>query len=162
VVSSDALDTVVVQGDGHLIFRTDVSTRLTATTVIVLENGELQVGTASNPVQANVKAEIVFADSAIDTAVDPLQLGHGLLGMGKVTMFGAVKNDTFIRLATEPKAGDKTLSLQSPATGWQVGDKLILPDSRQQSNLFQGNDWELASIASISADGLTITLSAAL
>src|SRR5262249_5368812 len=77
-----------------------------------------------------------------------------------------VKSDTFIRLAVEPKAGYSTLTLSVPVTGWQAGDRLILPDTRQLKSSEQGANyvpqWELLSLASISADGRVVTLSAPL
>src|SRR5262249_2229391 len=101
VVSDAALKTVAVQAGGHLVFRTDVNTRLTVVNLLVMEGGELQVGTAANPVAAAVKAEIVFADVPLDLANDPEQYGNGLIGLGKVTMHGAALSDTFVRLGAE-------------------------------------------------------------
>src|SRR5205085_2753283 len=150
----------------HLVFRTDVNTRLTVTNLLVLEGGELQVGSAANPVAANVKAEISFSDLAINTAADPEQYGNGLIALGKVTMCGAAKNQTFVTLASEPHAGATSLTLSQPVSGWQVGDKLLLPDTRQ---LFSNTrpdtgtytpQYETVTLAGISADGLTLTLSA--
>jgi fibronectin type 3 domain-containing protein/chitodextrinase len=168
VVSTSPVTTVVVQAGAHLVFRTDVNTKLSVTNLLVLEGGELQVGTASNPVSPSVTAQIVFNDVAIDTAKDPEQFGNGLIAMGKVSMYGAQKSSTFVRLAGEPRAGDTTLALSQPVTGWSVGDRLVLPDTRQlkSGNLpddpgFVGQ-WELATIAAISADGRTVTLSAPL
>jgi hypothetical protein len=167
VVSDAAINTVIIQSGGQLTFRTDVTTRLTVVNLIVLEGGTLQIGTASNPVSSTVKAEVVIADQAINTAVDPAQYGNGLIGLGTVTMYGAAKTQTFVKLATEPKAGDTTLTLSQAVTGWQVGDKVLLPDSRQ---LIRGNqtdsnyvsEIETPTIASISSDGLTVTLSSPL
>src|SRR5262249_31970469 len=69
-------------------------------------------------------------------------------------------------LAAEPKAGATTLSLAAPATGWQVGDNLVLPDTRQLFDTNRGANYvaqeENLKIQSISADGLTITLTAPL
>lgn len=162
VVSDVPVNTVAIQAGGTLSFRTDINTRLTAVTVLVMPGGTLQVGTAANPVAANVKAEIIIADQPFDLVLDPAQYGHGLIGLGTVTMHGAVKSDTFIRLAAEPLAGATTLQLSSPATGWRVGDRLVLPDTRQLvgSERWTGYSpqWETSNIASISADGRTITL----
>ncbi len=160
VVSDAAIDTVVIQSGGHLIFRTDVSTRLTLINFLVLEGGELQVGTVANPVAANVKAEVIFADVPIDTTKDPSQYGHGLIALGKVTVYGAVRSDTFVRVAAEPKAGDTTLLLPQPEPNWRVGDRIVLPDTRQWTYEVPGGDrWEMLTIQAISADSRTITFS---
>ena len=166
VVSDTVLDTIVVQAGGSLRFRTDVDTRVVVQNFLVLEGGELQVGTPSNPVSPNVTAEIVFPDLPLDLNFDPEQYGNGLIALGKVVMHGATKERTFIRLAAEPKAGDTTLLLSQPATGWQVGDQLYLPDTRQLNWNERGDkyvpQWEYLTISDISADGKTITLSAPL
>jgi hypothetical protein len=165
--STAALDTVVIVSGGHLIFRTDITTKLTVVNLLVLEGGELQIGTEANPVAANVTASVVFADQPINTALDPEQFGHGLIALGKVTMVGAAQSETFARLAVAPRAGDTTLHLQAPATGWNVGDRLLLPDSRQlvagsTDGAAYVDEVETPTIAAVSADGLTVTLAAPL
>jgi hypothetical protein len=131
VSSSPALDTVVIDAGGVLTFRTDISTQLLVTNLEVLEGGELRVGSAASPVAASVTAQIVIRDVPLDTTQDPQQFGHGLIALGKVTMYGAAQSQGFVRLATEPKAGDTTLVLSQPVTGWRVGDRLVLPDTTQ-------------------------------
>ena len=80
-----------------------------------------------------------------------------VLSDGKVTMHGTVKSDTFVRLAREPKAGDTTLLLEKPVTGWKAGDKLAMPDTRQlglgQTNENYVPEWEFLTLSSVSADG---------
>jgi G8 domain len=44
---------------GTLRFRTDVNTRLRVGTLMILEGGRLEVGTASAPIQSGVSAEII-------------------------------------------------------------------------------------------------------
>ena len=82
-------------------------------------------------------------------------------------MHGAVKTPTFVRTATEPRAANTTITLEQAVTGWQVGDRIFLPDTRQvhPDNWFNANyvlQIEERTIQSISADGRTITLSSAL
>src|SRR5262249_13653524 len=118
----------------------------------------------ANPVSPTVKAEVVFADQSLNTSFDPAQYGNGLIGLGKVTMYGAAKSETFVNLATEPKAGDTTLTLAQPVTGWQAGDRVLLPDTSQlvKGNQTDGNyvsQVETLSLASVSSNGLTLTLS---
>lgn len=163
VVSTSAVKTVAIQSGGSLVFRTDINTRLTVINLLVMPGGELQIGSAANPVSASVKAEVIFADVAIDTVADPAQYGNGLIAMGKVTMRGATLSDTFVRLAIEPAAGSTTLALSQPVTGWKAGDKLLLPDSRQLNWNERGanfvGQWELVTLSSVSANGMTLTLS---
>jgi PKD repeat protein len=165
-VSTAALNTVVIQSGGHLDFRTDVTTKLTLVNLLVLQGGELQIGTAANPVAANVQAEVVFANQPLVTTNDPEQFGHGLIGLGTVTIHGATKDQTFVCLAIAPTAGATTLTLSQPVSGWQVGDQLVLPDSRQLYASIRGDSYvdeiEAPTIAAISADGRVITLASPL
>jgi hypothetical protein len=158
------VNTVAVQDDAALNFRTDISTELTLVNLIVAPGGTLQIGTQANPVAANVTAQVVFANQPLDTTADPGQWGHGLIGLGNVTMFGAPLNYTFVRLAADPLAGDTALTLTQPVTGWQVGDKVIVPDTRALDNTTVGASYvseeEDLTIAGIS--GTTVTLSSPL
>ena len=129
------------------------------------------MGTAATPIAANVTAEIVIADSPLGGSVaDPMQFGTGIIIFGKVSMHGSVKTPTFVRLATEPRAGHTTLTLSAPVSGWKVGDRLVLPDTRhiKESEVTGGgwinavNQWEERTVQAISADGRTLTLNSAL
>jgi hypothetical protein len=166
VVSTAHLNTLEVQAGGDLHFRTDVDTQVIVGNFLVLAGGSLEVGTSANPVSAGVTAQIIIADQAINTTNDPEQFGTGLIGLGTVTMQGAVKSPTFIRLAAEPLAGQATLTLAQPASGWRPGDKISLPDTRQlnEDERWTGYtpQWELRTIQSISPDGLVLTLSSPL
>jgi uncharacterized repeat protein (TIGR01451 family) len=168
VVSDTAVKTVAIQSGSSLRFRTDINTRLTVVNLLVMAGGELQIGTAANPVAATVKAEVVFPDVALDLVNDPAQYGNGLIALGKVTIYGAAMNQTFVELAAEPVAGATTLVLSQPVTGWRVGDRLELPDTRMLYSEIAPDDptlgtyvsqRELVTLASISSDGLTLTLS---
>jgi PKD repeat protein len=164
-VSDAALSALVVGAGGKLTFRTDVSTRVTVSNFEVLYGGELQIGSVAGPVPAAVKAEVVFPDLPLNTAADPEQYGNGLVALGKVTLEGAVKTP-FARLAAEPLAGQSALALAEPVSGWAPGDRLVLPDSRQLRGPERGPnyqpEWEQATVASVTPDGLTVVLAAPL
>lgn len=161
-------DVIGIDGGASLQFRTDVSTKLQVGILKVFDGGTLTIGTAVTPVAANVTAELVIRNRPLNLTTDPDQFGTGLLSVnGTVTMHGAVKSPTFVRTAAEPRVGHTTLSLEQPATGWRVGDRIFLPDTRQvhPDNWFNPN-WPLQmeerNIQGISADGRTVTLSSAL
>jgi hypothetical protein len=166
VVSDASVGCLAV--NGRLAFRTDISTRLTVGTMIVMPGGELNVGTADNPVSAAVTAEIVIANQPINLTTDPEQYGTGLLGFGVVRMHGAPRTRTWVRLAQEPRAGQTTLTLSEPVSGWRAGDRLILPDTRhlkwnEVSNWMRiSAQREELTVQSISADGRAVTLGQAL
>lgn len=120
-------------------------------------SGQLRAAPAADAIQ-----RIIFRDVPLDAA-DGEQAGNGLVARGKVTLRGAAKA-SFVRLAAEALAGDTSLALTEAAAGWRVGDRLVLPDSRQWR--IEGESYvpryEDATIAAISADGRTITLVAPL
>ena len=118
---------------GTLRFAPAADSRLTVTNLMVMGDhgmpsmttvGHLEVGTAANPIAANVTAEIVIANTPLGGGVaDPEQFGTGLLNFGKLTMHGAAMTPTFTRVAVEPRAGHTTLTLSEPVSGWRVGDR---------------------------------------
>lgn len=138
LVSDAALRVLCVEKGGALLFKTDVNTRLKVGTFLVKEGATLEVGTPESPVAPNVKAEIVIADQPLDLGTvenpgkDPAGWGTSLIGLGTVTICGAVKDPTFVRLAREPRKGDTTLILTQAVTGWRIGDTVVLPDTRQR------------------------------
>jgi PKD repeat protein len=163
-VSDVKIHTVSIEAGGTLQFRTDASTRLRVSNLLVLPEGTLTIGTQATPVASGVKAEVIINDTPLDLTKDPSQYGNGVLVFGKVSMHGAVLSDTWTRLATEPKAGDTTLTLSVPVIGWRVGDRIAIPDTRQLYSATRPDigtfnpQWETAIIGAISADGKTITL----
>ena len=158
---SDA-DLACVNVFGQLTFRSDISTRLTVGTMTVMPGGGLQIGTIGSPVAAGVTAEIVIADRPFETGVDPEQYGTGLIGFGRVTMHGATKAPTFVRLAAEANPGQSGLSLSAAVSGWQTGDRLVVPGSNQSLSTpgsYQGQ-WETPTMSF--ASGTQVALAAGL
>lgn len=150
-VSDAALNCIGV--DGRFIFRRDADTRLTVGTIIVRTGGELEIGTAANPVAASVSAEVVIADQPLDLTSDPEQFGTGLIGFGKVTIGGAARTPTFLRTVSEPRSGQTSLALEASPLGWRPGDRLILPDTRHLKVAEYNNyvpQWEELSLGGIS------------
>ncbi len=164
VSSTARIHTVAIRSGGTLRFRTDLSTRLLVGNLEVLGGGALEIGTSAGPVAPGVTAEITILDQPLDGVADPDQFGTGLVSGGKVTIHGAAKSPTFVRLAAEARAGDSTLSLSQPVTGWRAGDRLIVPDSKQWARQTMGYvpEWEVGTLSAVSADGRTLTLSAPL
>jgi hypothetical protein len=160
--SDAALSCIEVRG--RLAFKTDANSRMKVVTVMVMEGGTLEVGTPAHPVSEGVTAEMVFADRPLDLTIDPGQFGNGIVALGTVTMHGSVKAPTFVRLMREPLAGQARLAFAQAVTGWQVGDRLVLPDTRQLRAGQRGHDYqpqdEEAQIAAIS--GAEVTLRAPL
>jgi hypothetical protein len=149
---------------GHLSFSTDANTRMKTGNIMVMDGGYLEVGSAAKPVAANVTAEIIITDQKIDRKLDPAEMGTGIESLGKITMHGAVKTPTFMRLAKEPMAGQTTLTLEQPVAAWKAGDHIVIPDTRQLRESQRGDQYqprdEKLEIASIS--GAQVTLKSAL
>lgn len=168
--SSGVAKTVGIEANAPLSFRTDISTRLTVGTLLVLPQGTLQVGTPIAPVAANVTAEIVIANQPLDTSddgigvFDPRQYGTGLLAIdGQVSLHGTVKT-SYQRLAVEPRAGDVSLRLAAAVNGWRPGDRIFLPDAKHYAietmpYVYEGEE---ATVSSVSANGLTVNLASTL
>jgi hypothetical protein len=129
--------------------------------LMVLDEGYLEVGSASAPIAANVTAEIVIADQKIDRRLDPAELGAGIESLGRITMHGAMKSPTFVRLAEEPLAGQTTLKLEQSVTGWKAGDHIVIPDTRQLRQSERGSKYraqdEKVAIASIAGNQITLS-----
>jgi hypothetical protein len=166
VVSDAAVRCLAV--NGRLAFRTDVNTRLTVATMMVMRMGELVVGSAAAPVDPAVTAEIVVANRPIDLTADPEQFGTGFLGFGIITMHGALRAPTWLRVSVEPRVGHTTLTFAEAISGWRVGDRLILPDTRHLKWNEVSNWKRIASqreeltVQSISSDRKVITLNQSL
>lgn len=166
IISDTAIKTLAVEPAGKLEFSTDESTKLVVGNFLVMPDGDLEIGTQERPIAADASASIVFADQAIDLMMDPEQFGTGLVAMGRVSMVGAAMNSTFLKLAAEPRTGDWTLTLAQPAIGWKPGDRLVLPDTRELQWNEKGSSyvpqWEELTLANVSPDGRTLTLTAPL
>jgi hypothetical protein len=128
-LSSVRLDAVEISGS--LLFSVNSNTRMLVANLTVMPTGKLQIGNAAAPVQADVKAELVIADKPLDLAKDPRQFGTGMIVLGEISIRGAAIGQTWQRLAVEPRAGSYLLTLSTQPSGWEAGDTLVLPDSRQ-------------------------------
>lgn len=146
---------------GRLSFATTVNTQLRVGTLQVLPSGTLTVGTEADQVRPNVKAEILIANQPLNTSADPEQYGTGFVGLGVIRMHGAPKTP-YVRLAQEPRAGQNQLVTAQAVSGWNAGDALALPDSKQWriESVAYVPEWETKTLAS--ANGTTLGLTAAL
>src|SRR3989344_4896972 len=168
VESSAELDCMEIQGS--LVFATDRNTKLMISDLMVMPEGTLTVGTATQPIPENINAEIIFTDTPLEMGtvaspgLDPQQYGKGLIVFGGITMHGKQK-DSFHRIAGELTKGTKTVTLVAPVSGWKVGDALVIPDTNQPNppylnELKNPGQWEEPVIESV--NGATITLTAPL
>ncbi len=119
-----------------------------------------RIDTVNHPA---VNVHVILRNAPIDTQADPEQWGHGIVGEGTIRLEGVLKT-TFLRLASEPRAGQSTLTLNAPPAGWNPGDTVVVPDSRHLRDGVQFNyaglQIEVMTIASVV--GATVTLTAPL
>jgi hypothetical protein len=162
------VDVIGIETGASLRFATAQPTRLKVATLMVLPGGRLEIGTPANPVHPSVTAEILIRNKPLDLGIDPDQYGTGLLSIdGIVTMHGAPKAPTFVRTAVEPRAGHTTLAVAQPVFGWNVGDRILVPDTRQvpTQHWFDPSyplHMEERTILAISGNSQTLTLSSPL
>lgn len=122
---------------GHLDFSTKTATRLRVTTLLIYQDGSLQIGTSTEPVSSEFSAEIIINDQPLDAGTvekpgsDPGQYANGVLVWGALTLHGASITPTFLRLAEASLKGSSELVLSTKPEGWRVGDRILIPDSRQ-------------------------------
>ncbi len=160
-----------VRVDGELEFDPHADTKLLVDTILVTNNGVFEMGTEDEPIDADHRARVVFADRTIglDSAAtaafnaqqlawDPLQFTHGMIAHGHVTIHGAHKT-SFVSGQKLNLAGSSTFDLGVPVPSeWQVGDRLVISGTTatNAANVNQDDEVQIAGI-----NGNVITLSAA-
>ena len=148
-----------IRVDGELSFATRKTTEIKLGSLFVAESGVLRIGSVTERVDASASAKIIFtrrqAREALRTT-DPFDLSGGLISFGSVQIFGAER--TGFGLSSAPvKKGDKIMRLDTPVSGWRVGDQLVIPGT-----IAGETQDELRSLKAVSADGRSITLDKAI
>jgi hypothetical protein len=117
-----------VNVEGVLRFEPKAVTALTAHTVVVMESGQLEVGTVAQPVTGRTILTLASQGREFDHALDPLELTLGLIAMGQVRIHGQSKT-AWVPISTAPAAGATRIRPDRLPDGWQPGDRLILTAS---------------------------------
>ncbi len=158
------IDCIEIAQQGELRWVTSQDTRLRVTNLQVLPHGALTIGTETTPIHSNHHAELIIRDIPLDVnGKDPGQYGNGLNVFGTITVYGTPQDRTYLRFASEDKAGDTTLELEHSPVGWKPGDRLLIPDTRQipfrkkQKYFSQAEEPTILSIV-----GTTVTVSSPL
>ena len=142
--------------DGQIDFATDADTQMIIDTFVVSSDGTLTIGTEDNPVRSNVQTKILIADNgAINKKWDPQQLSRGIVSHGTVSIHGQAKT-SHLRVAVDPFAGDKTLTLGKVPVNWRVGDRIILTGTQYVTN---GTQDEERTITGINGNRITLNKS---
>jgi hypothetical protein len=101
------------------------------THLLVLPGGTLDVGTEESPVCQPV--QLIVRDVPLDLARDPWQWGNGIVNFGAQTRVGCEVAKGFVELAEGAPSGASVVTLAEVPTGWDVGDELLIPDTRQMA-----------------------------
>ncbi|GJM18035.1 MAG: hypothetical protein DHS20C14_02480 [Phycisphaeraceae bacterium] len=141
VTVDDAFDARldVIRVDGTLRYATDRDTRLIVDTLYSSPGGIIEVGSAGDPVQAGVTAELIIRTGRpIDTVRDPQQVGRGLVPHGRVSLVGSDVLD-FAPLAVDALVGDGELIIEltdgdTTPLGWAIGDTIVLAGTSYDAN----------------------------
>lgn len=128
-----------IRDDGTLRFDPHQDTKLLADTILVRSTGVFEMGTEAEPIDANRRARVIFADRELgmDAAAqaafeadrrawDPLQFSLGLVSHGEIDIHGSHVT-SFVQGGLVAMPGATSLQLAANAPGdWKVGDRLIV------------------------------------
>lgn len=154
VVTCDVLRTRHLRVDGEM--RVPSGARITLDTWLVTGGGRLEIGTAAAPA-----ADVIVTFVGGPIIGDPMLLGRGLVSHGALTIHG-IPRTSWSRVTAGPMAGASVIAVDD-ATGWGVGDTIVIAGTRYDGHQFDGfhqPEDEVRTIAAI--DGGTITLDAPL
>jgi hypothetical protein len=156
-----------------------ISGTLTADCGVVLSGGTLTVADGGEVVVDTLQvveggtlvlqpgATLTLGGGAMDATNDPDQYWGGLLVHGRIEAQGTVKTG-FVRLGATPAATDTTLTFAGAVTGWQAGDTVVVPDSRQRRGdetpgALGGSyvsETETRTLSAVAGDNLSATVTA--
>ncbi|WP_299847669.1 G8 domain-containing protein [uncultured Paracoccus sp.] len=154
-----------VRVDGELSFATDTDTRMVVDTLVVSPMGRLEIGTEGQPVEADVRTDILIANNGnIDTSWDPRLLSRGVISHGEVEIRGAEK-EAFVKVASAPMAGQSVITLAETPEGWRVGDTIVVSgthkqgwawDNDRRATVYNESQDEEVTITAINGNRITI------
>ena len=95
----------IIRIEGKLQFSTSTNTTLNVETIVQGMSGELEIGTADNPVSQGITCKINIIDEG-DLVLMSDQWEKGLVLMGKTVAYGAQKS-AWHAVSSNPASGDK-------------------------------------------------------
>ncbi|KAM9824037.1 PKHD1 like 1, tandem duplicate 1 [Neosynchiropus ocellatus] len=149
-VSTPVLKMLLIQG-GTLVFdETDIE--LQAENILIVGGGHLIVGTEEQPFQHQATITLHGAVRAPELPV----YGAKTLAIreGTLDLHGKPVPQTWTRLAATAAEGATTITLEKKVT-WKANDKIVIATTGHRHSQKEN---EVKTIASVSADGLTLTL----
>ncbi|KAK4312053.1 hypothetical protein Pmani_016482 [Petrolisthes manimaculis] len=155
--STDVLKMLLIKG-GHVIFDKDATEEiiLRAEYILIVDGGSLSIGSEEEPFLGQAVIELYGSHKSIELPF----YGSKVLAVreGGLELHGAHIPITWTHLASPASPGDTSITLKLPVT-WNQGDKIVIATTEMR---FMKNENEVREIASVSSDGLTVTLTEAL
>lgn len=129
-----------IRADGELIFDATINTKLVVETLFGDHTSITRLGTKVSPLPSNLTCLLEYPDNGdMDVSSDPFKMQRGFISFGRVLMYGAPKK-AFEQVAAGADVGATSVTLNGAATGWEVGDEILIPGTRMKG--FSGNTWE--------------------
>eukprot|EP01062_Namystynia_karyoxenos_P055443 TRINITY_DN4628_c0_g1_i1.p1 TRINITY_DN4628_c0_g1~~TRINITY_DN4628_c0_g1_i1.p1 ORF type:complete len:4446 (+),score=1210.10 TRINITY_DN4628_c0_g1_i1:73-13338(+) len=161
------LSKLIIQGALILLDDGDATVQLHAS-YIFIQGGRMQIGNDTNPFDNDKNAEVIlygnFQTPGLAVSNEHWLGAAVLANFGELAVRGRPAR-SWTTLASTAAAGATTITVQDSVAatsdgtykGWRVGDKIWIT-----STDYEGDNYEIREIASVSTDGLTITLTEAL
>ena len=144
LINSDSnVGHVVVPATSELIFA-DANMELTAKSISIL--GKMRIGAAT--CRTTTKSIVTLTGTASDaSASSSLHKGIVVSSTGSISMYGALSQPSWTRLANAAASGDTIVYLQE-CVEWQAGDTVLLTTTHAEDHR-RHNKNEKATIASV-------------
>ncbi|XP_069051252.1 PKHD1 like 1, tandem duplicate 1 [Lepisosteus oculatus] len=148
--STPVLKMLLIQG-GMLVFD-EADIELQAENILITDGGVLQIGTEAAPFQHKA---IITLHGHLRSQELPVYGAKTLaVREGILDLHGIPVPVTWTRLAQTAPSGSVTLTLQHNVT-WKAGDEIVIASTGHRHSQIEN---EVKKIASVSADGRTLTL----
>ncbi|EFJ47178.1 hypothetical protein VOLCADRAFT_92358 [Volvox carteri f. nagariensis] len=142
---------------GNLRFDTTRDINLTATYIIVMGQGVLSAGSATEPHPAKATIRLKGARDTPDYGIDNnFNLGSKVLAAlagGTINLYGKPARKRWIKLGSAAQIGNNAINVSDPNHGWSVGDKILIT-----STSFNWNQSEFRIITGIRNNGSQLLL----
>ncbi|XP_045124918.1 fibrocystin-L-like [Portunus trituberculatus] len=155
--STPVLKMLLIQG-GHVVFDVEAVEELVlrAEYILIVEGGSLSIGSEEEAFPGDAVIELYGNTQSIELPM----YGAKVLAVrdGTLDLHGKHVPITWTHLAQTAEAGETTITLVLPVT-WKQGDQIVIATTEKR---FSINENEVRTIASVSEDGLEVTLTEAL
>ena len=151
--SDDEMASVTIRG--KLSFSRVTPTRLDSGNVIIEQGGHLDMGTATEPIPANIDAEVRLVTSASPSCGGGAMFNANDIGLwtfpgGRWDINGAPLRHTWGKLIEDAGAGTTSLKVRENVTDWSVGSDVLVTATNVGPALAE---YEVRQIASVSWGG---------